>query len=160
MRLEGVNCYFCQAQDESRRIAHHSIYGECLEGIGIIIPNGGVAVIDRNAIPVVNDIVHCCKAMGTNSSYLKQVKEIDKNILVGTSYKDKTRDFTFIAEEIRGVVLKVTDHSGNVIWEKQGEQIALNRCEHCLEYFINGIPHRCSHGLFRTYTNTERGERE
>lgn len=116
-RIKGIDCYFCQASHHSQMITEDRVYGDCLEDIGIIIPNGGIAVVDRTIFPRVGDLVICCQKVGVLNEYLKQVFSFDKEIIVGTRYKDKTRDFTFKAAEIRGVVRYVMDNNRNVIWE-------------------------------------------
>lgn len=86
-----------------------SIYGDCLEGAGIIIPHRGMAVVDHTIRPEVGDIVICRKHRAANSAYCKQVKSIGETVVVGTCYLDKSKDFTFEAEAICGVVVQVFD---------------------------------------------------
>jgi hypothetical protein len=58
----------------------------------------------------VGDFVHCNKIAGSISSYIKQVKEINgDSVIVGTAYLDSSKDFTFEAAEILGVVTEVYD---------------------------------------------------
>ena len=122
-QITGINCIFCRAEDPRKRIVKHNCYGECLEGSGRVMPNGGIAVIDRNGKPQVGDVVHCTRNAGTLTSYLKRVESIDSEITVGTRYIDASRDFSFIAREIFGVLLQVLDReTGAVIWEKDGKQ--------------------------------------
>lgn len=122
-QIAGINCRFLRAAENSRRIAKYGCYGDCLEGIGIVMPNKGIAVIDRNAMPQVGDVVHCTRNLGAITSYLKRVERIDGDITVGTCYIDKSRDFSFVAREIFGVLLQVLDReTGAVIWEKDGKQ--------------------------------------
>lgn len=116
-RIKGIDCYFCQASHYERRITEDRIHGDCLEDIGVVIPNGGIAVVDRTIFPRVGDLVICCQKIGCLDEYIKQVFSFGKEIIVGTRYKDKTRDFTFKAEEIRGVVRYVMDDKRNIIWE-------------------------------------------
>ena len=118
-QITGINCRFLRAAENSRRIVKYGCYGDCLEGIGIVMPNKGIAVIDRNAMPQVGDVVHCTRNLGTITSYLKRVERIDGDITVGTCYIEKSRDFSFAACEIFGVLLQVLDReTGAVIWEK------------------------------------------
>lgn len=94
-------------KDKKRRFRLESIHGDCLEKIGVKNKGGGFAVIDRCATPKVGDLVHCKKIAATLNSYIKQVKEINgDSIIVGTAYLDETRDFTFEAAEIIGVVIE------------------------------------------------------
>lgn len=68
---------------------------------------GGFAIVDANATVKVGDLVHCTRVAGTLNSYIKQVKEINgDSVIVGTAYLDESRDFTFEAAEIYGVVLE------------------------------------------------------
>lgn len=92
----------------SRKLA--GIYGDCLEGVGLIMPNRGKAIIDCSITPRVGDLVHCDKNIDTICGYIKQVKEINGDtIIVGTKYLDESRDYTFKAGFIYGVVTEVFD---------------------------------------------------
>jgi hypothetical protein len=94
-------------KSKNKRFCLESIYGDCLERIGVKNRGGGFAVIDRCGKPKVGDLVHCTKCPGTLNSYIKQVKEINgDSIIVGTAYLDESRDFQFEAAEIRGVVIE------------------------------------------------------
>lgn len=94
-------------KDKKKRFCLESIYGDCLEKLGIKNKGGGHAIVDRCGKPKVGDIVHCTRVVGTLNSYLKQVKEINgDSIIVGTAYVDETRDFSFEAAEIYGVVIE------------------------------------------------------
>ena len=95
-------------KDKKRRFRIEYIHGDCLERIGVKNRGGsGFAIVDRCGKPKVGDLVHCTKMQGTLNSYIKQVKEINGNsIIVGTAYIDESRDFSFEAAEIRGVVIE------------------------------------------------------
>ena len=110
--------FFCREKDNSHRIKLERIYGKCLEGAGLIIPNKAVAVIDKNATPRVGDLVHCNDAIITINGYIKQVLELGEVIKVGTCYKDKSKDFSFDALEMYGVVLVVIDYDGNIVYQR------------------------------------------
>ena len=90
--------------------------GDCLEGIGI--PNGGIAVVDRDEKPNVFDVVWCDIALGGISGCLKQIIQTGDKPIVRTVYKDRERDFAFCSPKIFGVVLKVMDYDRNVVWER------------------------------------------
>lgn len=92
------------------------ITGDCLEGIGI--PNGGIAVVDRDVKPNVFDVVWCDIALGGISGCLKQIIQTGDRPIVHTVYKDHDRDFAFYSPKIFGVVLKVMDYDRNVVWER------------------------------------------
>ena len=92
------------------------ITGDCLEGVGI--PNGGIAVVDRDVKPNVFDVVWCDVALGGISGCLKQIIKTGDRPIVQTVYKDHDRDFAFCSPEIFGVVLKVMDYDRNVVWER------------------------------------------
>lgn len=93
---------------EEKRYRIERIYGDCLERIGIRNRGGdGYAIIDKNIVPEVGDIVHCMKPQQNVGGYLKQVKRIEGGtITVGTAYLDETRDYEFEAGEIIGVVVE------------------------------------------------------
>lgn len=93
-----------------------SITGDCLEGLGI--PNGGIAVVDRDEKPNVFDVVWCDIALGGISGCLKQIIQTGDKPIVHTVYKDLDRDFAFCSPKIFGVVLKVMDYDRNVVWER------------------------------------------
>ena len=81
------------------------IYGDCLEKAGLNIPHKAYAIIDCSIAPKVGDLVHCNNSHGTVSGFIKQVKEFrGDTVIVGTAYADESRDFTFEASEIYGVV--------------------------------------------------------
>lgn len=92
------------------------ITGDCLEGVGI--PNGGIAVVDRDVKPNVFDVVWCDIALGGISGCLKQIIQTGDRPIVHTVYKDHDRDFAFCSPKIFGVVLKVMDYDRNVVWER------------------------------------------
>ena len=82
-----------------------SISGDCLEEAGLRIPHGGRAIIDCSIEPRIGDLVWCDNEFGTVHGFIKQVKEFDgETVIVGTAYKDKSKDYTFRASEIYGVV--------------------------------------------------------
>jgi hypothetical protein len=100
--------YTPTADKPSRELC--SIYGDCLEKAGLRIPNRGQAIIDCSISPKVGDLVHCDNHLGTIHGFIKQVKEIkDEVIIVGTAYADESRDYTFEASVIYGVVTEVFD---------------------------------------------------
>ena len=83
----------------------HPIRGDCLERAGLKIPHGANAIIDRSITPEVGDLVHCDNELGTIHGFIKQVKEIrGDTVIVGTAYIDESKDFTFEASSIFGVV--------------------------------------------------------
>ena len=86
------------------------IHGNCLEKAGLIIPHGAIAIVDCSIAPKVGDLVHCDNFLGTMQGFIKQVKEFrDDFIIVGTSYMDESKDFTFEAYTIYGVLTEVFD---------------------------------------------------
>lgn len=97
-------------------IQEKAICGDCLTGIGI--PDGGIAVIDRNMEPNVFDVVWCTNPTASISGYLKQIVQTGAKPIVRTCYIDKAKDYMFYAPEILGVVLRVMDHNRNVVWER------------------------------------------
>lgn len=81
------------------------ICGDCLEKAGLNIPHKAYAIIDCSITPKVGDLVHCNNSLGTVNGFIKQVKEFrGDTVIVGTAYADESRDFTFEASEIYGVV--------------------------------------------------------
>lgn len=92
------------------------IHGDCLEKAGLEIPHEAYAIIDCSITPKVGDLVHCNNSLGTINGFIKQVKEIKGDtVIVGTSYIDESRDFTFEASEIYGVVTEAFCK----LWTKQ-----------------------------------------
>lgn len=100
----------------SERIVERHFAGECLEGAGL--PASGIAVIDTKLKPCVFDIVHCNDSACSIGGYLKQIVRTGDKPLVQTCYKDPERDFLFFAKEIYGVVIRVLDEHGDVVWER------------------------------------------
>ena len=114
--------YTPQPNKPSRTL--HSIYGDCLEKARLYIPNEGQAIIDCSISPKVGDLVYCDNSFGTIHGFIKQVKEIkDDVIIVGTAYADESRDFTFEASVIYGVVTEVFDRVfGKQVYCRQTEK--------------------------------------
>ena len=100
------------------------VYGDCLEAVGLVIPDGGIAIVDTTIFPEIGDLVHCKKVRGALSSYIKQVKSIDGSIItVGTAYLDKSRDFQFIAEEVIGVITECYDtFRHNLVYDRRSKK--------------------------------------
>lgn len=94
----------------------HHIRGDCLERAGLRIPHGALAIIDCSITPQIGDLVHCDNEFGTIHGYIKQVKEFrGETIIVGTAYEDESRDYTFEASVIYGVLTEA--FCG--LWRKQ-----------------------------------------
>lgn len=94
---------------KSPRTAEY-IHGECLEKAGLIIPRGAIAIVDCSITPIVGDLVHCDNCFGTCNGFIKQIKEFgDDFVIVGTSYLDESKDFTFEAYTIYGVITEAFD---------------------------------------------------
>lgn len=86
------------------------IFGECLEKAGLIIPHGAIAIVDCSITPRVGDLVHCDNYLGTCQGMIKQIKEFgDDFVIVGTSYMDESKDITFEAYTIYGVITEAFD---------------------------------------------------
>ena len=97
-----------------------SVYGECLEGIGIRNPRK--VVRDKSLKPKVGDIVHFHRDINFIDSYIKQVKSYDpetEQFTVGTCYTDPSRDFTFVPEKIHGVITEIYDGDGFLVYERK-----------------------------------------
>lgn len=141
----GHRCLFSIHDRPEERINLSHCHGDCLEGEGIYMPEGGVAVYDRGVYPKVGDIVICNHFLDSFTSYMKKVRSIQNNsLIVETNYIDSSKNFYFFAEEFIGVVLFVTDKKGNVIWKSKRKTIPLSRCPHCGDFYAKGASHRCS----------------
>ena len=93
-----------------------NIYGDCLEKAGLKIPHEAYAIIDCSISPKVGDLVWCDNYLGTIYGFIKQVKEFKGDtVIVGTAYEDESRDFTFEASVIYGVVTEAFCK----LWHKQ-----------------------------------------
>lgn len=126
------------------------IIGDCLEGIGI--PNGGIAVVDRDEKPNVFDVVWCDIALGGITGCLKQIIQTGDKPIVHTVYKDHDRDFAFCSPKIFGVVLKVMDYDRNVVWERP-EPVEYAPVKHGRWIAANDGTHFCSEcGCDASYT--------
>lgn len=96
------------------------IVGDCLENAGLVIPHGGIAIIDCSCEVRVGDLVRCDNAFGTIHGFIKQVKEIGDTIIVETNYIDPDRNFSFEASVIYGVVTEVFDKfNGTQIYRRE-----------------------------------------
>ncbi len=95
-------------KNKEHRFCLKHLYGNCLERVGVKIPNRGHAVVDQFTDLRVGDIVICTKISGQIPPMCKQVKAIDgETVVVGTAYLDRTKDYEFEAEEILGVVKEI-----------------------------------------------------
>ena len=106
------------------RKAEH-IHGECLEKAGLRIPHGAIAIVDCSITPRVGDLVHCDNWLGTCHGFIKQIKEFgDDYVIVGTSYLDESKDFTFEAYTIYGVITEAFDKlSGKRVYCRDETQL-------------------------------------
>ena len=109
-------------KNPKRRFYLKDIYGDCLERRGIRNIGGGYAIIDRDAEIRIGDIVHCSKCTGSLNTMLKEVKAINGDtVTVGTAYADKSKNFTFEAAEIYGVVMETYGKLSGFREYKRGE---------------------------------------
>ena len=92
------------------------IYGDCLEGIGV--PNGGYAIVDRDAKPRIFDVVWCNNDLCTVNGYLKQIVQTGPHPIVRTRYLDRSKDYLFSMKECYGVVLQIMNEDREVVWER------------------------------------------
>lgn len=93
-------------KEKSKRFRIKEVYGDCLQAVGVKSYNS-LAIIDGFTTPKIGDIVHCAPPGVNISSYLKQIKDIKDGVyIVGTAYLDSSRDYTFEAGEIYGVVIE------------------------------------------------------
>lgn len=100
-----------------------SIYGDCLEGIGIRAPRK--AVRDTSLNVRVGDLVHCRRHSDTLDSYIKVVLSYNpetEEFTVGTRYADATKDFSFVPEEIHGVITEIFDGDGRCVYERSDDE--------------------------------------
>ena len=101
------------------RIVFEYLHGDCLEKEGVVIPYGGIAIVDTQRKPEVSDLVICRKSADAINQYVKKVKSIDEDIIVETNYLDSSRNFEFKAEVIDGVVLTIFDKRWHdMIWSR------------------------------------------
>ena len=98
------------------KIEEIHITGDCLEAVGI--PDGGYALVDRDAKPCVFDIVWCNNELCSVRGYLKQIVQTGPNAIVRTRYRDKSKDYLFSVKEMYGVVLQVMDENRKVVWKR------------------------------------------
>lgn len=100
--------YLCQGRIDSERYWMLNCHGDCLEKAGIYMPAGAIATFDSNAEIEVGDLVICSRITGGVQPYIKIVKEKNgDSVIVGTAYLDPSKDFTFEAAEIVGVVKEI-----------------------------------------------------
>lgn len=141
-------------KDESKRFYLATIYGDCLERVGLKIPHEAYAVIDKCSDIKVGDLVKCTKVAGTLNSYIKQVKEIkEDSVIVGTAYLDHSKDYEFEAAEIRGVVVAAyckvyrdliyERPDPDAVWIPQDETFTKFECSNCHARNHEGIPGYC-----------------
>lgn len=110
------------SKNPTRRAQLERYSGDCLEAIGI--PSEGFVVIDRACSFGVGDVVMCARIAGSISPLLKQVASCGESVTVRTRYMDPARDFSFVAEEIFGVLRYVLDCDLNIVWSREDAQSA------------------------------------
>lgn len=105
-----------------REWVYEEVCGDCLEKAGLHIPNKAIAIIHQGGKFKVGDFVWCTKNARAISSYIKQVKEVNgDSVIVGTAYLDNSKDFTFEAGDIYGVVTEVYDKLwNNRVYKRKG----------------------------------------
>ena len=98
------------------RIKEIHICGDCLEGIGV--PNGGYAIVDRDAKPRIFDVVWCNNELCTVNGFLKQIVQTGPHPIVRTRYLDRSKDYLFSMKAFYGVVLQIMNEDREVVWER------------------------------------------
>lgn len=120
-KFEPCNVHWCEPRKPRHEWQLELIGGDCLEEIGI--PNKGRAVINRTIKPRVGDLVHCNTEFCTINGYIKQVKSFDgEQMIVGTRYRDHSRNFEFYVFEFYGVVEMVFDMMGDIVYRRTDEK--------------------------------------
>ena len=116
-KFEPCNVHWCEPRIPKHEWQLASISGDCLEEVGI--PNKGRAVINCTIKPRVGDLVHCNTEFCTINGYIKQVKSFDgEQMIVGTRYRDHSRNFEFYVFEFYGVVEMVFDMFGDIVYRR------------------------------------------
>lgn len=117
--------HFCKVPQSYRRFSVERFSGECLEKVGI--PSNGFAVFDRGCDIAPGDIVKCLKPNENIQAFMKLVLQVDDGaVTVGTCYKDPSKDFSFVAGEIIGVVACIINDEGHVVWTPEREKQNVN----------------------------------
>ena len=94
--------------------------GDCLEAIGV--PASGTAIVDRDVEAIPGDVVWCDSAeAGSISGFLKQLVRNGKKALVRTMYLNGKQNYMFYTAQVFGVVLKICNEDGEVVWRRQDE---------------------------------------
>lgn len=115
--LKPCKVHWCKPRLPKHEYELCSISGICLEEVGI--PDKGRAVINRTIKPKVGDLVHCNTEFCTINGYIKEVKSFDgEQMVVGTRYKDHSKNFDFYCFEFYGVVEMVFDVMGNIVYRR------------------------------------------
>lgn len=118
-----MNTIYNEPTEKKHEKKLQSIYGECLEGAGLILPRRALVVVDATIRPEIGDFVICRNAPDALNAYCKQVKSLGETVVVGTCYLDETRDYTFEAAVIDGVVTMVFDAVfQTLIWERSNHE--------------------------------------
>lgn len=123
--LEPCKVHWCYPRLPKHNYVLRSIAGICLEEVGI--PDRGRAVINCTIKPKVGDLVHCNTKFCTINGYIKQVKQFDgEQMLVGTRYKDPSKNFDFYCFEFYGVVEMVFDVAGDIVYRRVENEYLTN----------------------------------
>lgn len=123
--MKPCKVHWCFAKKPHHQYELRPIGGDCLEEVGV--PSRGArAVINCTIKPKVGDLVWCDTPFGTIHGYIKQVKSFDGDeMIVGTRYKDHSKNFSFYCFAFYGVVEMVFDVSGDLRYRRSNDETTL-----------------------------------
>ena len=117
LKWQKCKVHWCFAQKPSHEYELRSIFGDCLEKVGV--PSSGKMLVNRTIKPKVGDLVWCNNANCSVNGFVKQVKEYDGDtMIVQTQYVDQSKDFEFYVCEFYGVVEMVFDVAGDLRYRR------------------------------------------
>ena len=119
--LKPCKVQWCLCDKPKKQLTLRSISGICLEEVGV--PSRGQAVINRTIKPKVGDLVHCNNEFCSLGVFIKQVQSFDgEQMVVGTRYKDHSKNYSFYCFEFYGVVEMIFDNMGNLCYRRTPDE--------------------------------------
>lgn len=119
--LNPCKVNWCLRDKPKKQLSLRSISGICLEEVGV--PSRGQAVINRTIKPKVGDLVHCNNEFCALGGFIKQVQSFDgEQMVVGTRYKDHSKNYSFYCFEFYGVVEMIFDNAGDLCYRRTPDE--------------------------------------
>ena len=106
-----------------RQIEAYQVIGDCMEARKI--PDKGILFFDLEMRPSIGDVT-ICRLEGCPDPLAKMLygpsARVRGTYLVGTCYKDRSRDHTFLVSSVQGIAVACFDETGSLIWRRPTQE--------------------------------------